>query len=131
MKIFADASVIVEAWMNDSVVAIRSRELLWTSDACVPNLVFPEVGHVLRAEERRSAVDFTKLFDTFVNSPWTVFRFSEYASITWQLRHDVSLYDACCVALGMGLRIPLITLDRKLASVATRHCEVYIPGERP
>jgi predicted nucleic acid-binding protein len=129
VRIVADASVILEAWMNDSVVASQSRELLRTFDACVPDLVFPEVGHVLRAEERLRAVDFTELFDTFINSPWTVFRFNEYASLTWPLRHDVSLYDACYVALAMGLRIPLVTLDRKLASVATRYCEVRIPGE--
>ena len=94
-----------------------------------PDLVFSEVGHVLRAEERRSSVDLTEHFATFIKSPWTFFRFSEYASIAWPLRHDVSLYDACYVALAMGLRIPLVTLDRKLASAATRYCEVHIPGE--
>ena len=45
----------------------------------------------------------------------------------WAMRHDISAYDAGYVALAEALGYPLVTLDRKLAKTAARHCEVIVP----
>lgn len=42
----------------------------------------------------------------------------------WQLRHDVTAFDAAYVALAEALGAPLVTADRKLARTARRYCEV-------
>ena len=39
-----------------------------------------------------------------------------------------SLYDAGYVALAQKTRFPLITLDRKLAAIALRSCEIATPN---
>jgi predicted nucleic acid-binding protein len=129
VRIVADASVVVEAWINDSLVASECRGILSSSESCVPDLVFSEVGHVFRTQERLRGVDLTHQFESFTSSPWSEYHVSEYAPIAWPLRHDITFYDACYVGLAMALDIPLVTLDRKLAGVARRYCEVIIPGE--
>lgn len=42
----------------------------------------------------------------------------------WQLRHDITAFDAAYVALAEALDVPLLTADRKLARTAQRYCEV-------
>lgn len=44
----------------------------------------------------------------------------------WMLRNDVSAYDAGYVALAESLGIPLLTIDRRLAKIATRYCDVVV-----
>lgn len=45
----------------------------------------------------------------------------------WQLRDNLTSYDAAYVALAEHLRIPLITTDRRLARTARQYCEVVEP----
>jgi predicted nucleic acid-binding protein len=47
--------------------------------------------------------------------------------IIWSLRDRVSAYDAAYVALAAALQAPLVTTDRKLASIAGLPCAVEVP----
>ncbi|MDN5855662.1 MAG: type II toxin-antitoxin system VapC family toxin [Actinomycetia bacterium] len=47
---------------------------------------------------------------------------------TWQLRHNVTPYDAAYVALAEGLSCPLVTCDAKLAGASGMRCEVELIG---
>ena len=58
---------------------------------------------------------------------WVSMPFEDYAYAMWPARHDISPYDAGYVALAQKTSLPLITLDRKLAAIARRHCEVVTP----
>lgn len=42
----------------------------------------------------------------------------------WQLRHDITAFDAAYVALAEALGVPLLTADRKLARTASRYCDI-------
>ena len=44
----------------------------------------------------------------------------------WELRHDLTSYDATYLALAEAMAIPLITRDAGLASVAERTVEVEV-----
>lgn len=129
MRIVADASVIVEAWISTSSVAEECRTILVERLVHVPELLFSEVSHVLRKHERLTSVDMSHHIDVLISSPWSISHYQEYARVAWRFRHDVTLYDASYLALSIVLRLPLVTLDRKLANVANRYCEVVIPGE--
>jgi predicted nucleic acid-binding protein len=64
-----------------------------------------------RAEDARA--DFADL--TIVRYPHP-----PLADRMWELRHNLTAYDAAFVALGEALEIPLVTCDRRL-SVAPGH----------
>ena len=44
-----------------------------------------------------------------------------------QLRDDLTMYDACYVALAEQLGVPLATLDRKLSRASGPRCEFKLP----
>jgi predicted nucleic acid-binding protein len=129
MMIVADASVVIDGLVNISSRGEECRTILTSSEVFVPGLIFSEVSSVLRRYELSGTPDVDGLFAQLIRMPWDTIDFVHYAELVWPLRHDISLYDACYVALAMVLRAPLVTLDRKLASSATRYCEVIIPGE--
>ncbi|HEU4807624.1 MAG TPA: type II toxin-antitoxin system VapC family toxin, partial [Homoserinimonas sp.] len=43
---------------------------------------------------------------------------------TWDLRDNLSAYDAAYVALAEAMDAPLLTADRRMARAASRYCEV-------
>lgn len=124
-----DASVVVDGLLDHSVAGDHCRDLMGQSGVYVPDLLYSEVSNALRREEVRRQRSMEPEFRVLLRLPWDRVPFATFGPLTWALRHDVSLYDASYVALAMALRVPVATHDRKLASVATRYCEVVIPGE--
>lgn len=50
-------------------------------------------------------------------------------SRVWELRDNITPYDAAYVALAEILDVPLVTADRHLARAAERYCEVVTLGD--
>ncbi len=129
MRVVVDASVAIDGLINVSSRGEECRSMLDSSDVFVPGLIFSEVSNVLRRYELTGTPDVDGLFGQLLDMPWETIAFEHYARLVWPLRHDVSLYDAAFVALAMVLKVPLVTIDRKLAAAAKPYCEVLIPGE--
>ena len=124
-----DASVVVDGLLDPTSVGDHARAARGQSGVYVPDLLYPEVSNALRREEVRQQRPMEQEFASLLRLPWDRVPFGSFGRLTWPLRHDVSLYDAVYVALGMVLQAPLATTDRKLARVATPYCAVVIPGE--
>ena len=117
--IVVDASVVVEVLLqtNDGIV-IAERLLDRRETLHAPHLIDVEVAQVLRRyvlrgevyEERaRQALDVLALF------PLTRYPHEPLLTRMWELRENITAYDAAYVALAEGLRAPLVTRDRRLS----------------
>ncbi len=49
----------------------------------------------------------------------------------WELRDNITPYDAAYVALAEVLGVPLLTADLRLAAAAAAYCEVITVGNTP
>ncbi len=54
--------------------------------------------------------------------------FEPFADRIWELRHNVTSYDAWYVALAEALKLPLATLDEPLSKSNGVTCEFLTPG---
>ena len=117
--IVVDASVVIEVLLqtNDGV-AIAERLLGLRETLHAPHLIDVEVTQVLRRyvlrgelyEERaRQALDVLAVF------PLTRYAHEPLLTRMWELRANMTAYDAAYVALAEGLRARVLTRDRRLA----------------
>lgn len=115
--IVIDASAVVELLLAGSRSAAIAQAV-GEARLLAPDLINPEVMQCLRRLERAGKL-------TADRASQALFRLREGAISTmptgslmnraWSLRHNLSAYDACYVALAHVLRCPLLTLDASLA----------------
>ena len=56
--------------------------------------------------------------------------FEPFSDRIWELRHNLTSYDAWYVALAESLDMPLATLDNRLAGTEGPKCRFLTPDER-
>lgn len=123
--VVVDTSAFVDALLYDvPVPAISASELH------APTLIDYEM---LSFARRFARADPTRL-------RWAEFALDRFSNLSierhpaqrlfrhaWELRENLSMYDAAYVALAMSLGVPLLTHDLRLARAANLHCEVLTP----
>ena len=118
--IVVDASAVLEVLLQTLAASRVSRRIFAAGETLhAPHLLDVEIAQVLRRYARagvissdRAAAALTDLADL----PLT--RYPHYVLLPriWQLRHNVTAYDAAYLALAEALDAPLLTRDRALAS---------------
>ena len=112
--IVIDSSVLIDVLVGSA----HAAERIAGEQLVAPHLIDAEVGHSLRRLTTSRSVD-----DLSAGSALTEFvelsivRYSHGVLMhrAWDLRANVSFYDALYVALAEMLDVPLVTLDRRLA----------------
>jgi len=59
--------------------------------------------------------------------PVVLVPYEAVADRAWELRENVTVFDAAYVAVAEVIRAPLATLDRKLAAAPGTRCEFRLP----
>jgi predicted nucleic acid-binding protein len=127
-----DASVLAE-YLGDAEGAEVARERLIADRAGLwaPHLVDAEVGHALRRGVRMGeiAADAARdALDDLIAMPLRRVRHRELIPRAWELRENVSFYDALYVSLAEILDQPLVTFDGRLARANGIRVEVEVLG---
>ena len=128
--IVVDASVLAQTLVAFSDNDIRVRRELASNELAAPAHINLEVIAVVRKYCRRNIITEQRasmaLFDLRELSIERVPTESLESRI-WDLRHNVSPYDAAYVALAERFGAELWTFDRKLAGVPGTECVITVP----
>lgn len=126
--IVADASAVLEALLqNPGVTAVEERLFGEGVPLHAPHLLDLEVTQVLRrlaslgqvAPLRcRDALDALRAF------PLRRYSHDVLLERIWELRHNLTAYDAAYVALAEALGATLLTRDRRLATAPGHHARI-------
>ena len=128
--IVVDASVLANAVGDDSDDgADARRELRLAGDAAIPDLAYAEVVSVLR--KRWLAGDltlerFADAVEALADLPLARYSTVSLLCRIFELRANVTPYDAAYVALAESLECPLLTNDRALARAPGPQCEIHV-----
>lgn len=131
MSVVVDSSLIVAALIDTGSHGTWAERVLLGQTLHAPELMRSEAMNVLRRLER------TKLIATpeangakqdLLQLDIVLFPFEPFADRIWELRHNMTSYDAWYVALAEGLRLPLATLDDRLSRSSVGACDFLTPG---
>lgn len=123
--IVLDASAAVLGLLNDG----EARTMLRDQPVTCPHLTDSEVVHALRALVLRNeveAVDAARAVETWGRLGIERVGVTGLLGRIWELRHNVSAYDATYVALAEALEAPLVTADGRLARAPGPRCTVTV-----
>ncbi|MCO5314570.1 MAG: type II toxin-antitoxin system VapC family toxin [Solirubrobacterales bacterium] len=106
------------------------RDRVRSDQLHAPHLIDAEVGNVLRGHERAGLINPSEARAALRLGPALIeYRYphsGQLAERAWELRHNLSFYDALYVALAARLEIPLVTADRRLGRAPRLPCEVQL-----
>lgn len=124
-----DASVLAPVVADDGSDGRRFRERLRAETVVGPDLLRIEVSSVLRRHAnhgRLTPQQADAAIADLLAFPLTVYPTGPLLRRVWELRQDVTAYDACYVALAEAVGYPLVTADRRLASAPGIRCAVEV-----
>jgi predicted nucleic acid-binding protein len=127
--IVVDASVLANALGDDGSDGARARSALAGQDVSVPDLVDVEVVSVLRRRwlaKMLTARRFAAAIGDLVTLPADRYPVLPFMPRAYELRANVSAYDATYVALAEQLGCPLITADTRLAAAPGPRCAITV-----
>ena len=121
--IVIDASVLATALGDDGEDGARARARIRGEDLAAPELIDLEVVSVWRrtlTDARRVALALADLDEI----PLRRARHLPLLARCWELRENLTPYDASYVALAEALDATLLTADRRLGRAPGPRCEI-------
>jgi predicted nucleic acid-binding protein len=114
--IVVDASAYVELLLGQVSESVEEH---FRTDLAAPDLLFVEIGSALARSVRRAALSWAEgafLLEQALAAPIAITATRELVGRAFELRGDLTLYDACYVALAEQLDCAVLTSDRRLAA---------------
>jgi predicted nucleic acid-binding protein len=126
-----DASVLVAALVDTGPHGVWAEDVLARGSLHAPELARAEATNILRRLERAKLIttpEANGAHDDLMQLDIDSFSFEPFADRIWELRHNVTSYNAWYVALAEALKLPLATLDEALSKSNGVACEFLTPG---
>lgn len=133
MSHVVDAAVLVAAVADAGPDGVWAESVLAEGVLVAPELVLVEATNILRRLELAGRLDRLEAssaaadllaFDVALQP------FAPFAARVWELRTNVTAYDAWYVAVAETFEVPLATLDRRLAGTSGARCRFHVPPIR-
>ena len=128
--IVVDASALLETLLATGAHAAISQRLFATGESLhAPHVVDVEAARVIRRFESRGDLGEARAREALEDL--RAFPMRRYAHLVllpriWELRANLTAYDAAYVALAEALDAPLLTRDRRLAAAPGHRAQVDV-----
>jgi predicted nucleic acid-binding protein len=128
--IVADASVLIDVLLRrQGADAIKARLFDTGATLHVPHFLDVEVAHVLRRHAAARVIGANRGGELLADLGDLVLqRYPHYWLLprVWELRHNLTAYDAVYVALAEALDAPLVTRDARLAAAPGHQARIEV-----
>lgn len=129
-RVVCDASAVVALLLDEGSDGRWATQVLTGVDLAAPSLISFECANIIRRHELAGLVSADQaaqahadLLDLAIEQ-WP---YEPIAARTWQLRRNLSSYDAGYVALAELIGASLVTLDRRISRAPGLRCRVATP----
>ncbi len=130
MTLVIDASLVVAALLDGGPVGQWAEGLILSDDLAAPHLMPVEVANILRrtVQAGETSADMASLAHAdLLDLRVGLFPYSPFALRAWELRENLTLYDAWYVALAERLNANMATLDVRLTRAPGPACGFVVP----
>ena len=128
--IVVDASVLAEILLAMPEGPTLETRVFDTPDELhAPHVVDVEVAHVVRRYAAHGAISAERgrgALADLVSLPLRRHPHDFLLPRAWEMRHNISAYDAMYVALAEILDVPLLTRDRRLAAASGHRARIEV-----
>ena len=131
MTVVVDASAVVAALVDAGPDGEWATAELLRDVPVAPHLMPVEAANILRRAVRSGALSAdsgTLAHNDLLALPIELFPYQPLALRVWELRDNLTSYDACYVALAEALDAPFVTLDARIGRAAGVQCLVRLPS---
>lgn len=122
-----DASVVIAALLDSNGPGRRAAARLAGRDLYAPTLLPYECANVIRRHLRSGSIGADQAAQAHVDLlslPINYWPYHALAQRIWELRDNLSSYDAGYVALAEAIDAPLVTFDKRLAQAPGVGCPI-------
>ncbi|HEY2577667.1 MAG TPA: type II toxin-antitoxin system VapC family toxin [Streptosporangiaceae bacterium] len=130
MTLVIDASLVVSALVDAGDTGRWAESLLASDHLSAPHLMPVEVTNILRRAAAKGEITqdiasmaHADLLDLRVE----LYPYAPFAPRVWELRGNVTSYDAWYIAVAESLGSSVATLDRRMASAPGPRCSFEVP----
>jgi predicted nucleic acid-binding protein len=127
--IVVDASVLAPALADDGDDGDRARDRLRGEQLAAPELIDLEVISTLRRAARAKRLDEQRSLRAITDLAALPLRRVPHLPLlgrVWELRDNLSAYDASYVALAEALDTVLVTADGRIERASGINCEIAV-----
>lgn len=127
--IVVDASVLAPALADDDRDGDRARDRLRGEQLAAPQLIDLVIASILRRAVRAKRLDARRSEQALIDLAVLPLQRAPHLPLlarVWELRDNLSAYDAAYVALAEALGTVLITADGRVDRAAGIRCEVDV-----
>lgn len=130
MTLVVDAAMVVASLVDSGPEGTWADSLLETDWLIAPHLMPVEAANILR--RGALAGDITTDVASMAHADLialrvALFPYEPFAERVWELRENVTAYDAWYVAVAESFDAALATLDTRLSRASGPRCEFQIP----
>lgn len=130
MSVVVDASLLVAATSDAGAEGRWAEGVGASRQPHVPHLALVEATNILRRfelEGRLGRMEAGAAARDLLLLDLELVPFTPFAERVWELRANVTIYDAWSVAVAEQFDLPLATLDRHLARATGPRCRFLLP----